>query len=494
MPAATVAVVSFDNHCRFQLLLISSFDQIDQNLPGRPPALNAAAINDSLNRAGKHTPAFFAASACRKLMNIAVLFCTMQIDNDRLPNKGLMNPWTATIFSNVVGNLGYSRSLREGCMSNRKKTTSINKVDKLVKEYRKLSDSQRGEFLKQLSIAPALPSPLTQLYISQHFSPDADTIPLQVFGNSTHSIHYFLWCIEIEARYDRGELTEYLKALLTMDQITVEYQQQGHQTLTIEYPREFLVDKDRKNSQQPGVPTVILNKGTPHENAMDLLWAYTYFRDTRITEDWLAFFEQLDQQAPAYEALFSTLLPFAMARGAEKLLQEFSHGFYRSDAHREVPAHLHNQITHWQPFWVGRKGPGGSNPIKDSAVPGDFVIAVDNCFDLVREMKEIYMEHQSDDWRSIIRALGKYQSYVEVHGDQHIDELMELLPRYIKSRHNVTESYKKSASPLAFACQLAAREIGFTGGDGKPYMPVTLLTKYREAGGQRRTSTEQATS
>jgi hypothetical protein len=42
MPAATVAAVGFGNHCRFQLLLISSFDQIGQNLPGRPPALNAA--------------------------------------------------------------------------------------------------------------------------------------------------------------------------------------------------------------------------------------------------------------------------------------------------------------------------------------------------------------------------------------------------------------------------------------------------------------------
>lgn len=373
-------------------------------------------------------------------------------------------------------------------MPNRKKTTSINKVDKLAKEYRNLSDSQRGEFLKQLQITPTQTSPLTQLYISQQASPEADTIPLQIFGASTYSIHYFLWCIEVQANYDRGELTEYLKALLAMEQVIAEYQREGHQTLTIEYPREFFVDKERKNSQQPGVPTVILNKGTPFEDAMDLLSAYIYFRETRITEEWLAFFEILDQQAPSYEAIFSSLLPFAMTKGAEKLLQELSQGLYRSDAKLEVPAHIHDQITHWQPFWVGRKGRGGSKSPKPSEALVEFVIAVDNCWDMVKQFKDIYQVHKSDDWRAIIRAQESYQSYIAKNGDQHIEEIIELLPESIEDQVVPIDYYNKFVSPLALACELAAREISLTGADGKAYKAGTLLGKYREGGGQRRTS------
>lgn len=376
-------------------------------------------------------------------------------------------------------------------MPNRKKTTSINKVDKLVKEYNDLSDSQRGEFLKHLGIGSTQPSPLTQLYLSQYSLLNADTIPLQVFGTSTHSIHYFLWCIEIEARYDRGELTEYLKALLTMDQIIDEYQREGHQTLHIEYPREFFADRKRKNAQQHIIPTIILNKGTPYEDAMDLYSAYIYFRDTRITEEWLSFFENLDQQAPSYEAFFSSLLPFAMVRGAAKLLQELGHGVYRSDEKQEVPARIHDDITRWQPFWVGRKGPGGSKGAKPPEALVKFVIAVDNCLDLVRQMKGLYQAHKRDDWRAIIRAQESYRSYVAKNSEQHIEEIIELLPESIEDKFVPTDYYNKFVSPLALACELAARQINFTGSDGKPYKAGTLLEKYREGGGQRRNSPDQ---
>ncbi len=374
---------------------------------------------------------------------------------------------------------------------------SVNRLEKLVKEYERLSYAEKGRFLQRTGIVVMQPLPEEQSYVSYFEQNIEDALPLPV-GESPYSFDYYLWGMKMTCVYDRGELTEYLKALLTVDEIILAYKADGDFTISLEHPRKFFIGQDEDNLLQI-LPIVIFNKGTDQEEKLSLFAAFQRLRTIKESSNpyWTAWFEQIDREVPAFEAAFSEFLPFAFAQGAAKLIQELSASVFYGDENHEMPAAIHDWIKLWRPFFSGRQGPGWKNRPKNnsgSQIPPEFVPAVDNCFDLVKQMKDTYTNHASDDWRSIIRALGIYQGYVEKNSAQYIDEVMELLPRRIEDntlRDRFPSSYSKIVSPLAFACELAARKTGFQKPDGQYYEALTLIDKYREAGGQRRASANQ---
>jgi hypothetical protein len=366
-------------------------------------------------------------------------------------------------------------------------------VEKLLDNFESLSYAEKGDFLRRIGVTgDSQISSLQQTYFSRFLSTeDTQHSPTPTYKFS-ESYEFYFWGMKAIYLYDHQETIKYLKALLALERITEAYQRDGAHRLTIEFPRNFLYEND-DDARRQMLPLVYIDQDTPQEQKMDILTADQYFRNSFQSPAWLNFFAQLDRDMPEYESTFRVALPLVFAQGARKLVQEIAALRFFADQNGEIPTHIHDQLRQWQLFVVGRNGAGWrhrSPKTGDANILPRFVSAVDNCYELARHLKKTYIAHAGEDWRAIVKASSTYRNYVKKQGPQFVDEVIELMASRLENRvsRKYASRFEKITSPLAFACELAARELDYKRNDGKEFETLTLLAKYGEGGGQRKSS------
>jgi hypothetical protein len=101
-------------------------------------------------------------------------------------------------------------------------------------------------------------------------------------------------------------------------------------------------------------------------------------------------------------------------------------------------------------------------------------------------MKELYEENKSrEDWQAAIKHSREYRKLSRGCKAEVLDEVLNLLSQRRRQRYGESRnasSAQKAYTPLALACEIAARELGIHSKDGQYYSATTLLKKYRQSG------------
>jgi hypothetical protein len=116
--------------------------------------------------------------------------------------------------------------------------------------------------------------------------------------------------------------------------------------------------------------------------------------------------------------------------------------------------------------------------------PYEFAKRVDELYDTADSLLKGYNQHKANSsWLEMLKLSDGFKPFLKTCNEKILDEVAVLIP--LRLKENRSKNHKHGCSPLAFACELAARELNLRKKDNNLYGVEYLLRKYREANGLR---------
>lgn len=137
--------------------------------------------------------------------------------------------------------------------------------------------------------------------------------------------------------------------------------------------------------------------------------------------------------------------------------------------------------------YLTRPSRGGNTRGGDAWKKGSltrFATKVDQLYGLADALLKGCDEYKPNArWFEMLKLSDGFKPFLNSCNDKTIEAVARLIPDRMKEKHS--KKHKHGSTPLAFACELAARELDIKKKDNTPYGVEYLLRKYREAVSRR---------
>ncbi len=219
------------------------------------------------------------------------------------------------------------------------------------------------------------------------------------------------------------------------------------------------------------------------EELQDFFAAARFLREeVCISDEWKEFYETNDKVLE--DCIHSTCLigvPSHMKLALDRLLNEIMVMVIHQDT--EVPDKQYQSLPKMTPVFVRPRA--AHRPRKKQIEAGEdsdaFVQQVIKRHPLALLMLRSYKKREDDNWQQMLEASNTFKQLSKDCDTKIIEEIFALIPSRIENANYALSpnTYNKIKSPLAFAGEIAARELRINCDS-----PLTLIGMFEDAGGK----------